>query len=206
MKKFLIAMIVASVAVLHAQKKPQTLSAEIKFADGITKTFFIILPVKTDAKTIKVSDGQHEGKLDIQDIDRISFTAPDGFDYLYVSMPHSDGGAVKSKKKLMLAGNATGKVKLYVYSWGASPFRPVYKMDALNTPGSEYYCKRNDEPFATLVSLDDGNSVNRNAIFKKRASAYFADDADLVKKIQDKEYTFSDIYAVVRAYNQAHPE
>ena len=176
---------------------PDNRPVEITMEDGSVKTGTILLPMDISVKSVKLTTNGKTEKVNFEDVKTITYGST-----TYINMAYTDGGNVRKNKKMMLASITEGKVKLYEYTWGASNMRAAYKMQALNTGGTAYYCKRDNEDFATLISLDDGNSANRNSIFKKRAIEYFADNAALMQKIENKEYKFPDIYKVVNEYNR----
>ncbi|HEY0091113.1 MAG TPA: hypothetical protein VGB43_01390 [Flavobacterium sp.] len=183
-----------------AQKDKDMVDATITLTDGTTKTGKLKMPLDMSSSSYKLKNNGQTEKIENENIEKLTCT-DGGFTYNYYNMAFDDGGGVKKKKRLMMLSIPVGKVKMYSYAWGASNFRPVYNMQALNTAGVSQYCKRDNEDFVTLISLDDGNSVNRNSIFKNRAMKYFADNAALVEKIKNKEYKFTDVYKVVMEYN-----
>ncbi|HEX5171118.1 MAG TPA: hypothetical protein VFW11_18205 [Cyclobacteriaceae bacterium] len=65
-----------------------------------------------------------------------------------------------------------------------------------------WLCSRPTEEAAYVVSWVSG--YNANSYFKSKAPKYFSDYPELVEKINEKTYKYSDIIAVVKDYNKWH--
>lgn len=170
----------------------------VKLTDGSTKNGKVGFPILSNEKVLKITIGDKTEKISKKDIEKITFKATNGaiVDYYNVRIDKSS-----DKTELMQAAIPIGKVKLFTYTWGSNKFRPVYNMQGLHSGGINFFCKRDNEDYATVVAFNDGKSVNRNSFFKKRASKYFADNPAIVQKIKNGEYKYTDIAQVIIEYN-----
>ncbi|BCY29058.1 hypothetical protein [Flavobacterium okayamense] len=170
----------------------------ITLKDGNTKNGKVSFPILSNEKEFKITIGDKTEKVSKKDVEKITFKGYNGaiIDYYNVRIDKSS-----DKTELMQAAIPIGKVKLYTYTWGNGKFRPVYNMQGFSSGGINFYCKRDNEDYATAVAFNDGKSVNRNSLFKKRASKYFADNPTIVQKIKNGEYKYTDIAQVVIEYN-----
>jgi len=109
------------------------------------------------------------------------------YHYLLVDI---SSGRVSSRMWLKLVEKGT--VTLFVYETivqqnGSDKVEPLY-----------YYCLREGKQLAKLIATH-----SNNLLFISKATQFFADNPELVEKIESKEYTWKNVQELVQAYNQS---
>jgi hypothetical protein len=171
-------------------------SATIFFENGTKKTGNVEFPINSSDSKIKIKYGKETEKIDKKTVDKLIYTTSSGELEYYNLKIYKLSKKIKKDKKLVCL-SMKGKVSLY-YSQGSGWEQrgnmqvPVYF--------TEYYCKRENEEAATLIHIENG-VVNKNAVFRYQAKRYFSDDAEIVAKIENKEYTYKNMVEMIAYYN-----
>lgn len=191
-------------AVIYKKDK-QTVSGILKF------------PLLED-KNVKIKVGENNEKLASKDIDSIQiFDADKKLSYTFLWTKTKEykkkGTEFKVVKEKWICKIIDGKLSLYL--GGEEYGIKAVKVEDEDTKEKvkeakmkvvakmvTHYLKRNNEDYPVQVSIStNGNSIGYNAYFKKLGVYYFNDDAEISKKIEDKEYKYDDIEKVVNLYN-----
>jgi hypothetical protein len=159
-------------------------------------------PIKSGEKYLKIKINAIEEKIEYEAIKKIAFKISGAtVEYHNMLVYNNTGGKIQSKKRMLLLA-VQGKVNLYIgtLEWSAminagGGYQPM----VLN--GISYYCLREGEPAAKLLHENFGQA-NKNADFKLYGSRYFVDNATILNKIKNKEYTYEDIMTVINEYNK----
>jgi len=172
----------------------------IIMANGNLKDGRMNFPMNFNEKKIKIYVDNKSEIIETQIIDKLFYTSKSGHKIEYHNLKTSEKN---DKKYLMQLAIPNGKVKLYVASYTTNYSGSIYNVyqSNFNNDAVVFYCKRDNENFATGIAYNDGRSVTMNNTFKNRACKYFSDNQELVRKIKSNEYKYSDIVKVVLEYN-----
>lgn len=169
-------------------------------------------------KKVKIKVGEKNEKYAANEIDSIQiFDAEKKLSYTFLwtksKVYKKKGTEFKVIKEKWLCKTIIGKVSLYLggLEYGIKEVKvkneetnekiKESKMEVV-TKDVNHYLKRTNEDYPVLVSVSsNGLSAGFNVFFKEYGAYYFSDNAEIVKKIQDKEYKYDDIEKVVNLYN-----
>ncbi len=171
--------------------------AEITYKDGRTITAKAKM-VGTYSKylVLQGSNGEEESKIESEKLSKVKyFLEKDEWEYHFLKV-YRGWAQKRTKGPMWLEVVRLGTANLYVVhsqlQSGGNSFSAATFHD--------YYCIREGEPAAKLVSAV--SSMNNNQTFRAKAALYFADHPDLSKKIKSKEYKWKDLETVVDIYNE----
>lgn len=169
-------------------------------------------------KKVKIKVGEENEKYASSDIDSIQiFDDNKKLSYTFIrtktKVYKKKGTEFKIIDEKWICKIISGKVSLYLggEEYGIKDVKvedektkekiKVKKMQVVSKEVN-HYLKRNNEDYPVLVSLSSNAlSAGYNAFFKEYGVYYFNDDAEIAKKIEDKEYKYDDIEKAVNLYN-----
>jgi hypothetical protein len=109
-------------------------------------------------------------------------------------------GKVESKERWLVV-LIKGKATLYTVAAKTVKIKNG-KLSFTNSDVVTYYIKRESEKVASDIAANmSGITAGLNEDFRNRASKYFEDCPELVKKINNGKLKISDIFVVVEEYN-----
>lgn len=182
------------------------------YAGSITKingeilTGYLSLPKSTTDKSIdfKVSEKSKEREIKSDSVRLISI--------------HTKGGVPSSLERIQITKKEKGYAillvegfaNLYLAGEGISvnkegKFSPYSSfVSGRDLPTFSYLALRKNEKVATIIGVTSNSPTvfGLNNTFRVYASKYFSDYPELVKRIDNKEFTHDDIEKVVKIYNK----
>jgi hypothetical protein len=181
------------------------LKVRICYSDGRIVKGYASIPKSSGVKYIDFKPDETAKKQSIQSAELSKIVYYQNADSMIVERIATIKLINKSKTNdpIWMTKLIDGYTSLYVYYNAGYNYFIGNKWK--NMPGDyQYACIRKGEPAASIVSMvmDGGISLNNNGPFKRYASEYFKDYAELSAKIEKKEYTFKDIEMVVSKYNE----
>jgi len=158
-------------------------------------------PLNSGENKLTIDKNNSKEKIDKKEISTVVFNTSSGkIEYSNMLVYNPTGKKIKKDKKL-LALSIKGKVSLYNIQGSGYENRGTAKQPySVPVFYTEYYCIRENEKAATLIHADM-NVVNKNSIFRYAAKKYFSDNAEIVKKVEDKVYTYQNLIEVIIFYN-----
>ena len=174
-------------------------NAKIVFADGHEAEGLVTLPDKPTDETIryKENDDAKAIKYKSEELHRLIF-------------PESDGNSVEYERVMAEKGPHSSKTLVFWLRVARRGFATLYFCDVKSAMGTGngmvvgydryWFVMRQGETAASIVSWQ--GYATGEAFYRKRASEYFKDDAELATKINDKVYKREDIYKAVDEYNK----
>ncbi len=209
MKKItLISLFLLFTTSLWAAKAPVVL----KMVDG-TERKGEVNPPKIDDKTLKFfpADGGKSIDIPSNTVATMVMLSDDGLsgtEYDYVPVLNVvDTYKQRPEKRianyLWLVAERRGYMTLYhSRSSSTSMSFGSHGMSTSTVGWTNKYCRRAGENGATIVITT--GTFNSNNVFKGYAKRYFTDDEQILGKIENGEYTYKEIDAVVEEYNSRH--
>lgn len=150
-------------------------------------------PIPIRFKTDKKSRAQ---SIASDSIKTIVYIAENGITNEFDRLTGYVNGPYEKPEKQWLHVVFRGYVTLYTYASSNGASRSIGRYDDIVT---SWLCWRQGESIATKMTSTDWK--NRKNFFVNSATAYFKDDDELVKKIQNGEYTWKDVDKIVTEYN-----
>lgn len=147
-------------------------------------------PVPIRFKMDKKSRAQ---SINSDSIKTIVYTTDAGTIHEYDRLTGYVNGPFEKPERQWLYVVFRGPVTLYTYASVGN----LQRYDDIQT---SWLCIRKGEAIATKMTSTDWK--NRRNFFVNSASAYFKDDAELEKKIQNGEYTWKDVEKIATEYNE----
>lgn len=173
----------------------ETADSVVTLNDGTQINCKIDYPINQGENNLKIYKGSTNEKIAKKEISTIVVSTSSGkTEYSNLSIYNYNGKKITKDKKL-LGLSMKGKVNLYFLQ--GSFYEGNTRIPSYYT---QYYCKRENEKAATCIH-PDMNVSNKNTYFRLMGRKYFADNAELSKKIDDKFYTYQNIIEVVIFYN-----
>ena len=173
--------------------------ATVYFTDGHQVDGLVTLPEKVTDETIryKENDDAKAVKYKSEELARLVFPEADGNNVIFERVNAQKGPATKKTMILWLRVAKRGFATLYF-----ADVKSVMATGGGMMVGYDryWYVQREDEVSASLVNWQAGRTFE--SYFRKKASEYFKDDAELVQKIEDKQLKGEDIYKVLEEYNK----
>lgn len=207
MKKLMILIIFAKITVACAPKYSYTanyniMSSTITMDNGTEIIGKIDFPLNFSEKKLKVIDANNKNiKIDKKLVNNIICTTSSG-PIEYQNMKIYEGWNTKKihKRRIILGTSMTGKVTLYFCN--SSGWQSTGGNRRIWVSEVYYYCKRENEPAATLIHIDMNlKGIGKNSTFRHFGRKYFADNVEIVDKIDKREYTYENLFEVVAIYN-----
>jgi len=140
----------------------------------------------------KTDENSRVQSINSDSIKTIVYLADNGNTTEYDRLTGYVNGPYEKPEKQWLHVVFRGVVTLYTYASVGN----LQRYDDIQT---SWLCVRQGEAIATKMTSTDWK--NRRNFFTNSATAYFKDDAELVKKIQNGEYTWKDVDKIVTEYN-----
>jgi hypothetical protein len=177
-------------------------SSVITMDDGTEVTGNIDYPINAREKKVKIKDSENKKtKIDKKLINKIVCNTSAGeIEYINMKVYGGWSGTKIQKKRVILLASMKGEVTLY--HCNSSGWMSTGGNSRIWVSEDFYYCKRENEPAATLIHINmNMKGLGKNVIFRKAGMKYFADNAEIANKIDKKEYTYENLYEVVALYN-----
>lgn len=173
--------------------------ARIILLNGTIMEGLATLPEGPAAVPIRFKADEKSGSQSINSdsIKTIVYIGDDGTTHEYDRLTGYVNGPSEKPERQWLHVVFRGYVTLYTYVSSNGASRSIGRYDDMVT---SWLCCKQGEAEATKMSST--NWKNRRNFFNDSASAYFKDDAELVKKIQNGEYTWKDVEKMVTEYNK----
>ncbi|MCC9073068.1 hypothetical protein LNQ49_15930 [Flavobacterium sp. F-65] len=170
-------------------------------------------------KKVKIKVGEENEKYASKDIDSIQiFDQNKKLSYTFIwtksKVYKSKGKEFKVIDEKWLCKTISGKASLYLggEEYGIKEVKvedektkTKVKEDKMKVVSKEvnHYLKRSKEDYPILVSLSSNAfSAGYNAFFREYGVYYFSDNPEIAKKIEEKEYKYDDIEAILMLYNK----
>jgi len=207
MKKYILyplpLLLLFTTPILFAQKY---LDGSITFKDGKVVKGLVEYPsnFKTASISFKENEAAKEQEFASENLKSVS-VKESGQDFEFHRGTYYEEltfrGKVESKERWMVV-LVKGPATLYTVA-GKSVKIKNGKLSFTNREVVTYYIKREPEKVATDIAANmAGMTAGLNEDFRDRASKYFQDYPELVKKINNDKLKISDIYNVVEEYNK----
>ena len=178
----------------------QNLKVEILLTNGEIKKGEVSNEINLK-KDIKLIENNDKTQIKLEDIKTLTVINEYG-NTVYESVKCYYRKKIEKKPKLLRVV-LKGYLSLYYHEFvvhiGGNYPGLGGGMQGINN--SFVYGIREGEEAATMLSDVMQGQVNPNAHFRYHAPKYFSDYPELAKKIEDKEYKYSDIYQVALEYN-----
>lgn len=176
------------------------------YSNGIVKTGFIAAPKKARQGFIYFKsdkDGSKE-KIKSDYVDSISMQTDEGKTFLFERLPWDTKPGAKIRNKMWFFVNVKGYANLYIYS---DIYLITQKGNAYVVSNGTvfwYLIRKKNQKIAHYFGATSSSKgvMNLHHILKKSASLYLSEDADLVKKINNRQLTHSDIEEIINIYNE----
>ena len=207
MKKMILMSTIILLSIACAPKNSYTsnyniMSSTVKLDDGTEVLGKIDYPLNAIESKVKVKDVNNKTiKIDKKLISKIVCATTSGpIEYENMKVYKGWNATKIHKRRIILGTSMKGEVTLYFCN---RSFRQ-------NTGGNSsiwvseiyYYCKRDNEPAATLIHIDmNMKAIGKNSTFRHFGRKYFADNSEIVDKIDKREYTYENLFEVVALYN-----
>ncbi len=178
---------------------------EIKLTDGSTKKGYVQVPNNPNLRAVSfrsTEKGRNE-RIKKKDIESVTVNSKNGYSYKFepVAVVLTIKGNSSLGKSMLFVTHENDYVKFYISAG-------VYRIDdndeiymlyryvqGKDFPTQSYYIKKRDFEKARLVHM---TSLARG--FRKGANAYFQEDPELLKRINNKELKFEDILEIIDIY------
>jgi len=174
--------------------------------NGETIKGYIRIPKYSDDKTVDYRSSEKSFEKEIKS------------DSVRLISIQTKGGAISSLERIQVTKKSKGFVilviegyaNLYLSGEGISvnkegAFSPYSSfISGKDLPTFNYLALRKDEKNATILAVTSSSPTvfGLNNTFRTFASKYFADYPELVKRIDNKEFTHDDVEKVVKIYNK----
>lgn len=187
----------------YAQK---FLNGSIVFKDG--KVLKGLVEYPSNFKTAKISFKENEAATEqefvSEEIKKVS-VKDNGQEFEFDRGTYYEEltfrGKVESKERWMVV-LIRGAATLYTVAAKSVKIKEG-KLSFTNRDVVSYYVKRDSEKIATDIAANmAGITAGLNEDFRDRASKYFQDYPELVKKINNEKLKVDDIFMVVEEYNK----
>lgn len=172
---------------------------------------YVIIPKSCSEKNIffKPDMNSNEEKIPSIQIKAISAQSIDGKIYDFERQYTGYKPGKKSKQKEWLFVCLKGYVNLYISSliYESDKNGDVHVVDSYvatrDLPTFNYYLKKKNEEVALLFAITSPSPTmfGLNSMLRKNAAIYLSDHPDLVKRIENKEFTHKDIAKIIEIYN-----
>jgi hypothetical protein len=166
----------------------------------------IDFPLVDDGKPLKYKNADGKQKIERDKINKVVFTTNQGggvaIEYVNMKVFNEMNSKVQKEPKLLL-NVVKGKVSVYISSYTNNQFSYNAGRGGYGNNGVgfvNYYCIREGEEAASLIHVDS-NYANENMFFRQNGRKYFADDAQISAKIDNREYTYKNFMEVIELYN-----
>lgn len=178
---------------------------EIKLKDGTIKKGLVQVPYNPGQSRVafKATESAKKEKFKKKNIDLVQVVSKSGktLEFETVAAVLTIKGNASIGKNLLLITNKNDYAKFYVTygDYRINKDGELYMfyryMRGTDFPTICYYIKKRDYEKARLIHM-----TNLVRGFKKGANAYFNEDSELLKKINNKELRFKDIDEIIRIY------
>lgn len=166
----------------------------------------IDFPIMDDGNFLKYKNANGKQKIEREKISKIVFTTKQGggaaIEYVNMKVFNEMNVKVMKEPKLLL-NIIKGKVSVYMSSYTNNQFSYNAGRGGYGNNGVgfvNYYCLREGEEAASLIHVDS-NYANKNMFFRQNGRKYFADNAKIAEKIDNREYTYKNFMEVIALYN-----
>lgn len=185
---------------------------KIQLTDGSVKEGFIMVPNNTRENRIAFKNSANGEKESVKrkDIEKVVVVSNTGNSYLYENVPASMTIKGKSTigKSLLLVVGKNDYVTFYVESEAYSAHKDSGKITIIDRyevtkdlPLFTYYIRKTGVEHANMIAMTgSGGWIGFNAKLKKSAKHHLAEDANLVKQIEDGELKHKDIRQIIEQY------
>ncbi len=207
MKKILIICAISTFSIFCKAQNSYTsnyniLSSTVILEDGTKLNGQIDYPINSVENNLKLRNQNSETiKIEKVTISKIICNTSTGpIEYVNMEVYKGAIGSKIHKRKIILGTSMTGKVTLYF----ANKDYREYTGPNNSRMVSEiyYYCKRENEPAASLIHIEmNVKAIGKNSIFRQYGKKYFADNEEIFKKIDEKEFTYENLFEVIALYN-----
>jgi len=201
MKKLLFVTVFAVLTIVASAT--DLFQAKIIYTNGNVKKGFAKFPKKPESKNIEFRATEDGEKQSIKSEELSCVVYYNDKDSLVFEKIATVSLWNKKKTDDPLWMSRVIKNYLSLYSYSNEGYSHFVGNSWHDWPTNNFYvCKKTDEPTGTIIAIYSAGTVNNNATFKHYASNYFADCAELVKKIENKEITYKKVIDAVNFYNQ----
>ena len=209
MKKnlFTLVCIICSLA-FYGQKKEDNVKLSVEkstifLLDNTEIEATIDFPIVGDGKPLKYKNANGKDKVDLNQISKVVFITNKGIvEYVSMKVYNETNSKILDKPKLLI-NVLKGKISVWVSSYSNNQNKYNAGMDSYINYGVEFtnfYCIRDGEEAASLIHVDS-NFANKNMFFRQLGKKYFADNPVIAAKIDNREYTYKNLFEVIELYN-----
>lgn len=135
-----------------------------------------------------------------------SITYAQEFEIVSIKTYANETNSFKAKKprevELILDLPNITLYRIYKSSTWIEPTGIGYQVRELPNNDTYWLALRPGEEYASYISWDWEMAKNKNMTFRRQASKYFKDYPELSRKIKNKEYIYSDLFDVVKLYDE----
>jgi len=177
-------------------------NVKITTADGKIKSGKVNMPISLEKNIELISENGSTEKITNLDIKTIEIISENGTSISYENVYAFKNilrKKIEKKPRFMLV-ILRGTVTLYLDIRENTIYNSTIGITNRMT-FTNYYAIREGEPAVSVLSAVASGQANPNNVFKNTAKDYFSDYPELVTKIKDKVYKYSDIINVVMEYN-----
>lgn len=178
----------------------QNLKVEILLKNGETKIGEVSKKINFE-KDVLLIENNNKTPINLEDINTLTLFSENGKS-VYESVKCYYRKKIEKKPKLLKVV-IKGYLSLYYFNYDVNlgPNFPASGGKPQGINNTFIYGLREGEEAATLLSDIMQGQVNPNAYFKYIGPKYFSDYPELAKKIEDKVYTYLNIFQVAIEYN-----
>jgi hypothetical protein len=206
MKGILIVIVCLVIVSFTQAQKNKFYKATLKLKDGTEKSGLVKLPTEGDEMQLdfKKTDTAEKEKIKSDDVN--SFIVTDGA--AQAEFVHTNFFPMASKKKSKMAEwfNVLRTGYCTLYSNNFDGFSSHEMINPSTSHKIAFLLKRGDEEVPTTVAHYFPTSANHNQLFRRFTAEYLSDNADIVDRLNKKEFKLEDIGTVVDLYNQSKKE
>ena len=163
----------------------------------------IDFPIVGDGKPLKYKNANGKDKVELNQISKVVFITNKGIvEYVSMKVYNETNSKIMDKPKLLIK-ILKGKISVWVSSYSNNVFGYTASTDYYTNHGvqfTNFYCIRDGEEAASLIHVDS-NFANKNMFFRQLGKKYFADNAQISTKIENREYTYKNLFEVIELYN-----
>jgi hypothetical protein len=161
----------------------------------------IDFPIMDEDKPLKYKVASGKAKIDREKINKVVFITNQGtVEYVNMKVYNETNSKIQKERKL-LVNLLKGKISVYTNSYVHNQFSYYNSVSKNQGIGfANYYCIREGEEGASLIHVES-NFANKNVFFRQNGKRYFEDDAQIKTKIENREYTYKNLFEVVELYN-----
>jgi len=181
------------------------------YEDGTTKEGLVSIPKRVTQNNIyfKPEKNGNEEKIPSDKLKYIHVQSTDGKEYSFERQYYKMSPEKQNKNDGWLFVVVKGYATLYLCSdnYQIDKKGNVYVIDNVQSTGElptyEYYLKKEKGIAAIFFATTSTSSTmfGLNKTLKNNAAKYLAEDKELIKKINNKDYTHKDVEEIISIYN-----